>query len=128
MASRKFVVVDRDIFAFRFSAKELRKKFSGAGTERVTIQADDYGYDTLGVTKDGDVLWDDGGGVSFPPHVMAWDALERVQERAKAELKQARKDLKVCRKIRQALEETREFGRRTGPASPFSGLLKRGDD
>ena len=128
MAKQTFVVVDRDIFAIVDSAKELRKRFSDAGTGRVIIQSDEWSHDALGVTRDGQVLWETDSGVHIPRHVMACDAVERLQKRARAAIKQARKDLKVCRRIQQALEATREFGHSTKMPGPFSGLLKRKDD
>lgn len=128
MAKQTFVVVDRDIFAVVDSAKDLRKKFSDAGTERVIIHSDEWSQDAIGIAKDGQILWEGDDGVSIPPYTLACDAVERLQKRARTAIKQARKDLKVCRKIRQALGATREFGHSTKMPGPFSGLLKRVDD
>ena len=129
MATRKFVVVDRDYCAFRFMEQILREEFSEPETEQVVVRSDEYGNDTLGLTKDGKVLWEnERGDVDCPALSEALRTIISVQRSARATLKQAKEDLRVCRKIRQALEETREFGHKTEAPGPFSGLLKRRDD
>ncbi len=122
MASRKFVVVDRDIVCeSRFSNEELRKKFFAETTERVVIRQYTEGGQSLAITEDGLILIEDDGYVNeASPHPWLWDLLER-------KLKQAENDLRACRKIRQAFKTTREFGPKTKSSGPFSGLLKRRD-
>jgi len=125
MANRKFVVVDRDICAVRQPEEDFRKELYAPGTERTAIR-EDMCYNILAITKDEKILWSGEGGVVHPSYGLALKTLVEVEERAMAVIKQAEEDLRICRKVRQALEDVpREFGHQTKPPGPFSGLLKR---
>ena len=127
MAKRKFVVVDRDIVCeSRFSREELHKKFIARTTERMVIYQNfsDGGESSLSlaITEDGVVLIERDGYVDEAyPDPRTWDYLLRAYKRAE-------NDLRVSQKIRKIFEATREFGSKSKPPSPFSGLLNRRDD
>ena len=127
--AKKFFAVARDISAVRQQEENLHKEFFDSETDRVVMGNGPYYSNALAITKDGRILWGSDDGVIYPSYGTALKTLVKAEERAAAVIKQAEKDLQVCRKIRQALENIpREFGHQTESPGLFSGLLKQRED